>query len=106
MMIQMAIMLLTALALVPPAHALPELLPDCAAHPYGTDGKLSEQDLKDLFYVGFPQTAPDMRGRFGSPLCFNEVADYYLIEGTADHYIAVDYDGANAIGWRAWGIEP
>jgi hypothetical protein len=60
--------------------------------------------LKDLFYVAFPQTAIDMRGRFGSPRCFDTIADYYLVEGTADHYVAVDYDGAAAIGWRAWEV--
>jgi hypothetical protein len=85
-----------------PAFPLSELRPDCAANPYGIDGQLSEQDLKDLFYVAFPQTAQDMRGRFGSPACFDAVADYYRVGGT-DHYIAVDYSGADAIGWRAWG---
>lgn len=80
-----------------------DLEPDCAANPYGIDGQLSEQDLNDLFYLGFPQTAGDMRGRFGSPLCFDAIADYYQIEGT-NHFIAVDYDGAAAVGWRAWEL--
>ena len=88
-----------------------DLEPDCAANPYGIDGQLSEQDLNDLSYIAFPQTAGDMRGRFGSPLCFDarcfadtaRVADYYQIEGT-DHFIAVDYEGAAALNWRAWEL--
>jgi hypothetical protein len=89
----------------PQTAALGELMPNCAANPYGIDGQLSEQDLNGLFYIAFPQTAPDMRGRFGSPACFDRNADYYRVEGT-DHFVAVDYDGASATGWRAWGVAP
>jgi hypothetical protein len=73
--------------------------PICNTVPYGIDGQWSEQDLRDLFYIAFPQTYADMKGRFGFPLCRNERADYYQVEGTT-HVIAVDYDGATAIGWR------
>jgi hypothetical protein len=94
-----------AIALVPlvfpSSQVRADLEPDCAANPYGIDGKLSEQDLRDLFYVAFPQTVVDMRGRFGSPACFNAVADYYQVEST-NHWIAVDYSGSSALSWRAW----
>jgi hypothetical protein len=91
---------------IPPAPlqaAIADLEPNCAASPYGIDGQLSEQDLRDLFYVAFPQTAQDMRGRFGSPTCFDAVADYYQVEGTT-HWVAVDFSGNQAIGWRAWEV--
>jgi hypothetical protein len=48
--------------LLPFSRVRADLEPDCAANPYGVDGELSEQDLKDLFYIAFPQTAVDMRG--------------------------------------------
>jgi hypothetical protein len=80
-----------------------DLEPDCAANPYGIDGQLSEQDLNALFWIAFPQTAGDMRGRFGSPLCFDAIADYYQVAGT-NHFIAVNYEGAAATGWRAWEV--
>jgi hypothetical protein len=80
-----------------------DLEPDCAANPYGIDGQLSEQDLNALFWIAFPQTTGDMRGRFGSPACFNAVADYYQVEGT-NHWIAVDYSGDSAVSWRAWEL--
>jgi hypothetical protein len=98
-----AIAALLALLLSPPSQVRADLEPDCAANPYGIDGQLSEQDLKDLFYIAFPQTEQDMRGRFGSPLCFNAIADYYQIEGT-HHFVAVNYKGASATGWRAWEV--
>jgi len=76
----------------------------CDANPYGIDGELSQQDLNDLFYIAFPQTTVDMRGRFGSPMCWDAASDYYRVEGTT-HYVAVDFgsDGL-AIGWRAWEV--
>jgi len=80
-----------------------DLEPDCAADPYGIDGKLSEEDLRALFYIAFPQTTGDMRGRFGSPACFDAVADYYLVEGT-NRWVAVDYSDDSAVGWRAWEL--
>jgi hypothetical protein len=76
----------------------------CNGQHYGIDGQWSEQDLRDLFYIAFPQTYQDMKGRFGFPLCRDEKADYYQVEGTTN-VIAIDYDGATAIGWRAWEVE-
>jgi hypothetical protein len=81
--------------------AIADLEPNCAANPYGIDGQLSAQDLRDLFYLAFPQTAIDMRGRFGSPRCFDAVADYYLVEDTT-HWVVVDYNGALAVNFRLW----
>jgi hypothetical protein len=87
----------------PASFVRADLEPDCAANPYGIDGQLSKQDLNVLFWTAFPQTAGDMRGRFGSPLCFDAIADYYQVEGT-NHFIAVDYEGAAAVSWRAWEL--
>lgn len=89
-----------------PSEALPleEMDHYCATNPYGIDGELSEADLNALFYIAFPQTSGDMRGRFGSPMCMDTGADCYRVEGT-DHYIVVDFDRAMAIGWRAWDAQ-
>lgn len=76
--------------------------PSCS-QPYGVDGQWSEQDLKDLFYIAFPQTYQDMKGTFGFPYCRDERSDYYQVEGTT-HVIAIDYNGATAIGWRGWEV--
>jgi hypothetical protein len=94
------------ISLIPPSTlqaAIADLEPNCAASPYGIDGQFSEQDLKDLFYIAFPQTSVDMRGHFGSPGCFDAVADYYRVEGTT-HYVAVDYSGSLAVGFRLWEV--
>jgi hypothetical protein len=85
----------------PPQAAIADLEPNCAASPYGIDGQLSERDLRDLFHIAFPQTVIDMRGRFGSPACFDAVADYYRIENT-NHWVAVDYNGTLAENFRLW----
>jgi hypothetical protein len=89
------------IGLAPPGQARK---PSCAEQPYGVDGQWSEKDLKDLFYIAFPQTYQDMKGRFGFPFCRDAQADYYQVEGTT-HVIAIDYEGATAIGWRAWEVE-
>jgi hypothetical protein len=73
--------------------------PGLAAIPYGVDGQWSEQDLQALLHLAFPQTYADMQGRFGFPGYRDAQADYYQLEETS-HIIAIDYDGATAIGWR------
>jgi hypothetical protein len=100
-----AILSLTAgLALIPMSAHGTDLQPNCAADPYGIDGKLSEQEVNALSWLSYPQTALDMRGRLGAPQCLDEKFDYYQIERT-DRYVAIEFDGAAAIGWHAWGVK-
>jgi hypothetical protein len=89
----------------PPQAAIADSPPICANDPYGVDGQLSSQDISDLDYIGFPQTAQDMRGRFGSPWCFTSFADYYRVEGTAN-FVEVFYSGSAAEGWEVWEVQP
>jgi hypothetical protein len=75
----------------------------CATDPYGLDGTLSEQEVSALKWLAYPQLAKDMRGRLGSPLCFDRTYDYYQIDGSED-YVAIQFDGASAIGWIRGGV--
>jgi hypothetical protein len=56
-----------------------------------------------LFYIAFLQTVIDMHRRFGFPACFDAVDDHYQVQGTTP-WIAVNYNGASAWGWRAWEV--
>ena len=95
-----SILMIASSVYLPPGKA--SIVDDyCAANPYGLDGELSAQDVADLSYIGFPQTAADMRNRFGSPKCMDARLDYYRVEGTPG-WVAVEFAGSKAIGFRSW----
>jgi hypothetical protein len=95
--------LVAGLALIPMSAHSTIIQSHCATNPYGLDGTLSEQEVSALKWLAYPQLAKDMRGRLGSPLCFDLTYDYYQIDGS-DDYVAIQFDGASAIGWIRGGV--
>lgn len=52
--------------------------PPANADRFGREGRrLSQKDLLDLHYMGWPQSYRDMRGRFGFPTYQTALEDYY-----------------------------
>ena len=79
-------------ATAPPAAPPPGL------QPYGLDGQLSKSDIHTLLSLQFPQSYEAMSSRFGFPAYRDGAADYYQLPN--GHWVAVDYAGATATGYR------
>jgi hypothetical protein len=76
----------------------PPAAPPAGLEPYGLDGQLSETDIKALLYLQFPQSYEAMQDRFGFPAYRDGAADYYELPN--NRWVAVDYSGATATGYR------
>lgn len=83
----------TALSAVPPA----------GLEPYGLDGQLVESEIQALLYLQFPQSYGAMQSRFGFPAYRDAASDYYQLPN--GHWVAIDYNGTTATGYRFSGSQ-
>lgn len=74
-------------------------IPSESATPYGVDGSLNAGEISAVMSLVYPQNYNSIANRFGFPAYRDEFRDYYQIENT-DHWLAIDYDGDRALGYR------
>lgn len=67
-------------------------------NPYSVDGTLTEAEAADLYHLLWPQERESITDRFGYPMYFDEIKDFYAIEGRVTTWIVVFYNGASATG--------
>ena len=76
----------------------PPAAPPAGLQPYGLDGQLSASEINALLYLQFPQSYKAISSRFGFPAYRDGATDYYQLPN--GHWVAVDYAGTTATGYR------
>jgi hypothetical protein len=95
--------LLPLLPLVPLLISATPVEPSPQAIDYA-DGILTTDEVNALSYLKYPQIYADMKGRFGFPARRDASTDYYWI-GDRGYWVAIDYSGMEAVGFRLWEEE-
>jgi hypothetical protein len=95
--------LLPLLPLVPLLISATPVQPSAQAIDYAS-GILTEEEVIALGYLAYPQTYADMKSRFGFPAKRDATNDYYWASDRGN-WIAIEYNGLEATGFRLWEEE-